>query len=372
MNNRFELPEVNFFEKPVEEIEKEMLVYVEEKTGITLENADPRRKFIQGIAMYIAQERIKADYSFKQNLLSYARGDYLDHKGIDTHTKRIESTAAKTTMKLSLEDERVDALIIPKGTRFLVGNIYFATLQDFIAAIGVNSVEVDVECTEKGEKGNGFLPGEITKLVDLLPWVNSVENTMTTTGGADTEGDDEYANRIRISPEKFTTAGSNGAYEYWAYTAHQNISDVVVDSPEPGCVDIYVLCKEGKLPTEDIIQAVENVCSDDKIRPLTDVLEVKSPEVVHYNLHATYYISDKNETVAKYLKEQIEAAYKDYLIWQKSKIGRSKDFTELIKVIKNAGASRVSVTEELFTEIQKNQVAVESEYQIIFGGFEYE
>lgn len=369
MKNRFELPDVHFFQKSAEQIEKEMLEHIEKRTGIVLDNADPRRKFIQGLTDYIVQERINADYSFKQNLLSYAGGEFLDHKGIDLDTERLESKASSTIMQIKLEDERVEALLIPRGTRFMVGNITFATIEPFVAAVGLNEVEIYAECTESGAKGNNFLPGEITKLVDVLPWVRSVSNVTKTTGGADTEADDAYASRIRIAPEKFSTAGSTGAYEYWAYTAHQSIVDVLVETPEPGKVDIRVLCANGALPDESIVNAVEEICTDYKVRPLTDSVEVKSPDVVSYDLHVTYFISSKNSTVAVAIKNQIEKAYNDYLVWQKSKIGRDKDFTELIRLMKNAGASRVSVVEDLYMELISTQVAIENEAILEFGGF---
>lgn len=369
MANRFELPDVNFFEKAPEAIEQEMLQHIEERTGIQLDNADPRRKFVQGVADYIARERINADYSFKQNLLSYASGNFLDHKALDLDVPRLESAAAKTKMKIVLERERVGALLIPNGTRFMVGEIYFSTTENFIAAAGNDTVYVDATCTEKGTLGNGFLPGEISKLVDMIPWVKSVVNITETSGGADTEGDNEYAERIRIAPNKFSTAGPTGAYEYWAYTAHQSITDVKVYMPEAGKVDIVVLCKNGEIPTDEIIESVKNTCTDKKVRPLTDYVEVKRPEIINYDLHASYYISEKNQAVAIALKEQIESAYRSYLVWQKERIGRDKDFTELITTMKNAGASRVSITEELFTSVGNTQVAIENATELTFGGF---
>lgn len=370
MNNRFELPNIYFFEKTAEQIEREMLTHIEGKTGITLENADPRRKFIQGLTAYIVQQRIEADYAFKQNLLSYAAGEYLDHKGLDTDTKRLQSKPAQTIVRFTLEPDRVDALLIPAGTRLVVGETYFQTLGDFVAAVGQTEVEIPIEASEPGAKGNGFLAGEITKLVDVLPWIKKVENISATEGGADTEDDDAYAERLRIAPEKFSTAGPSGAYEYWAYTADQTIADVKVHSPMPGNVDITVLCSGGTLPSQAILKRVEEICGASDVRPLTDRLFIKPPEIVPYSLTATYYINARNATVTKHLQNQIETAFFAYLIWQKEKIGRNKDFTELIKMLKNAGASRVEIAEELYTQITALQVAVDDGATLSFGGLE--
>ncbi|MCT8975486.1 baseplate J/gp47 family protein [Clostridium sp. CX1] len=367
--NRFNLPDINFLEKDPEKIENDMLSYVETQTGITLSNADPRRKFIQGLVLYVTQERNNLNYALKQNLLAYAEDDFLDHKGEDVSTPRLGASAAVTTMKFIIEENRVDVLTIPKGTRFLVGdNTYFATDETLTVPAGENTIQIAATCTEAGITGNGYLPGEITNLVDPLPWVKEVKNITTSNGGVDIEDDNPYAERIRIAPESFSVAGPEGAYEYWAKTASQDIIDVKVDSPSEGTVDIRILLQDGKLPSEEMIDKVLEICSDKKIRPLTDHVTVNIPEVVNYNVDVQYWISKSKSSVLTSIQQKIQQAFQDYLIWQKSKLGRDVDLSELIARLKEAGAYRVSVNSTMYIQVEKYQVAHEDSTALRFGG----
>ena len=78
--------------------------------------------------------------------------------------------------------------------------------------------------------GDGYAPGTITTLVDLIPYIESVTNITTTAGGDDgepytTEGDDRLRERIRLAPASRSTAGPEQAYIYWAMTADSSIID---------------------------------------------------------------------------------------------------------------------------------------------------
>ncbi|CDX01308.1 Baseplate assembly protein J [Desulfitobacterium hafniense] len=367
--NRFNLPDVNFLEKDPQIIESNLLSYVQNKTGITLSNADPRRKFVQGLVLYIAQERNNLDYALKQNLLAYAEDEFLDHAGEGVMTPRLEAQSAVTTMEIVLEEDRVSVLVIPAGTRFLVGeNTFFATEDTVVVPVDQHTVQVKANCTVKGALGNGYLPGEITTLVDLLPWVKSVSNITVSAGGIDVEQDDLYAERIRIAPESFSVAGPEAAYEYWAKSASQDIVDVKVLSPSEGVVDIRVLLKGGELPSQEILDKVLAVCSDKENRPLTDNVTTNAPEQVSYDIDAEYWISASNASVLSSIQQKVELAFQDYLVWQRSKMGRDVDLSELIKVLKQAGASRVAIDSEMHIEIEKYQVAMEDNVGLTFGG----
>lgn len=369
MSNRFSLPDISFFDKSPDVVETEMLTYVEEKTGISLSNSDPRRKFLQGLALFVSQERNKADYGFRQLILAYAEDDFLDHKGVDTLTTRLPATPSTTTIEFILEEERVSALVIEAGTLFLVGSdTYFETTEVRVVEVGVNTVNVDAQCTVSGEIGNGYLPGEISKLVNPLNWVKSVSNITTSSGGTEIEDDESFANRIRLAPEKFSVAGPNGAYKYWAMSTNQNIVDVEVWSEAPGTSNITVLMKNGELPEQEVLDKVYDFLFQNDIRPLTDNVKVIAPEVIEYTPLAEYWISEKNATMVTAIQSKVEEAYQEYLVWQKEKLGRNIDLSELITRLKNAGAHRVIVNSEMYQVIEKHQVAQDIEGILTFGG----
>lgn len=366
--SRFNLPDLYFLEKAPEQIESEILLHVREKTGLTLQRADPRLKFTQAFAAFVSIERNKLEHGLRQNRLSYAEDDTLDHMGTENSTDRLPAKYAGTTMAFVLEEDRVDALPITQGTRYLVGDIYFVTNEANVIPPGTHLFAVEATCELPGEIGNGFLPGEISTLVEPLPYVKSVQNTTITSGGADEENDDAYAERIRLAPESFSVAGPEGAYIYWAMAASQDVVDVKVDTPEEGVVTVFVLMVDGKLPNEEDLALVETNLMNKYTRPLTDKVLIEAPTVVSYSVEVEYWIANKSATVSSIIEKQVNQAFQDYLVWQRSKMGRDVDFSELITRLKQAGASRVSVSSPMFIEIGETEVAKELTANIIFKG----
>lgn len=366
---RFNLPDIDFLGKDPDDIERDILFYINEKTGLTLANADPRRKFVQALVAYIVQERNNLDYALKQNLLAYAEDEFLDHKGEDVETPRLGDSAAVTTMEFLLEEGRVDVLTIPAGTRFLVGeDTFFATNEVVVVPVGQNTVQVKAFCTETGEAGNNYLPGEITNLVDPIPWVKEVKNITVSSGGTDIEDNDAYADRIRTAPESFSVAGAEEAYEYWAKSTSQEIADVYAYSPSEGVVDIRVLLQNGELPSQELLDRVLAVCSEKNKRPLTDRVTSGAPDIVNYDADVQYWVLSSNQAVLQSIQKQVQAAYEQYLIWQKSKMGRSIDLSELIAKLKDAGAYRVAINSPMYQKVEKYQVARERSTNLSFGG----
>lgn len=370
MANRFNLPDIDFLEKAPELIESEMLQHVSDKTGLTLTRADPRRKFLQALAAFVSIERNRMEHALRQNRLAYAEDNSLDHMGIEMSTERIEAKAAKTIMAFVLEAERpYEAYVIDAGELVSVGEVYFATDEALVIPAGESIGAVGATCTEFGDIGNDYLVGEISTLVRPKAYVNSVQNTTVSSGGAEQESDDAYAERIRLAPESFSTAGPELAYVYWAKSTSADIADVHADSPKEGQVAIYILMKNGRLPSPIELDEVAKVINNKKVRPLTDYVTYHGPEQVEYDAIATFWISQENATIASIIQKQVHEEFENYLIWQRSKIGRDIDLSELIARLKQKGASRVAVDSEMFKELLEHQVAHESNVSaLIFGG----
>ena len=64
------------------------------------------------------------------------------------------------------------------------------------------------------------IAGQLKTLVDPVPYVASVANITTSEGGADAQTDDSYREDIHGAPERFSTAGPDGAYIYHAKRAY--------------------------------------------------------------------------------------------------------------------------------------------------------
>lgn len=364
------LPEINFIETDPQVIADSFISTYEELTGRMLADADPIRLFILSIASLYAQLAFKANDAAKQNLLYYSRGEVLDHKGYAWTTDRLGNESARTLMRFRISEKMSVAKIIKKDTRVTAdGNIIFATESDAVIQPQSDYVDVSARCLLPGVIGNGLVPGEIDTLENPIPFIQSIENLTKSAGGTKLESDESYRDRIHQSPEQLSTAGPEGAYKYFARKASAAIDDVDVSTPEPGHIDVKVLMQDGELPTEEIIKKVKDALSSKKVRPLTDFVNVGAPTVINYDLNVSYFIS--SDAADKTLIEaNVEAAIQEYIVWQRSKIGRDINPSRLISNCIQAGAKRVEVASPVFTKILKGQVAHDNLINVTFGGAE--
>ena len=365
------LPPIEFASKDVHQIEADTIITYEAISGRKLAPGDPVRLFLQAIAQIIAHQRSLIDYSAKMNLLAFSEGAYLDHIGALVETARLPAQAAETTVRFTLSAPQPQDVIIPAGIRVTPdGQLFFATTDPTTVPTGATSADVLVQCLVDGLIGNQWEPGQINKLVDPLPWIRSVANLTTGSGGAEIEGDERYRLRIQQAPVKFSVAGPEGAYRYWAQTAHQSIADVSVLSPAPGEVEIRPLLEGGQIPGAEILQAVEEICNSRSIRPLTDMVSVLAPDVVTYNIELTYWIGAVSASMAAIIQDAVETAVDEYQAWQRSRLGRDLNPSELIARVMRAGAKRVDVAFPAYAHVGPAQVALAENITVVYGGLE--
>ena len=365
------LPQISFAELATSDIESSVITAYEAIAGRKLYPGDPVRLFLEAIALLIVQQRALIDYSAKQNLLAYSTNSYLDHLGVLVGVPRLLPEKAQVTVKFTLSAVQETITIIEAGTRVTFdGSLDFVTKNIAYIQPGQLSVEIDAECSVAGTVGNGFLPGQINVLVKPLPWIKSVENITKSQGGADAENDDAYRERIRTAPEEYSSAGPEGAYEAKAKRASALIGDVSVITPEPGKVDVYILLKSGELPGEDILKLVDEECNKKTVRPLTDYVSIKSPTVVNYDINLTYYISKEEQANTLLIQEAVNKAVAEYELWQKSKLNRDINPSQLISKIMTTGARRVALDAPVYTALDKTKVAVAQSITVSFGGIE--
>lgn len=368
-----DLPDIEFVDADEEKVKAAIFNDYTAITGRTLSQGDPVRLFLLVVAEAIIRLMNNQNYVGKQNLLKYAAGDNLDALGAFSDTDRIPASAATTTLQITLSAARTQETIVPAGTRVASPDgLYFATNEDAAVLAGGTTTTVKATCQTVGDKGNSYLPGEIKNVVDPVAYVASIVNTTTSAGGADVEADDDYRERIHEAPERFSTAGPTGAYEYWAKTANSGIIDVAIRSPAAGTVEIRPLLESGKLPEQELLDTVKSIVSADKVRPLTDNVTVLAPEAVAYDINLTYYV-DAGTSEAT-VKAAVTSAIDTYRLWQKSKIGRDINPSRLIAdIMAVPGVKRVNVTSPTFKELTATQVAQEnSTISAVLGGSEDE
>lgn len=367
-----DLPDIEFVDADAEHVKAALFADYISITGRTLAQGDPVRLFLLVVAEAFIRLLNNQNYVGKQNLLKYASGGNLDNLGTFFGTTRIPASAATTTLLITLAAKREQETIVKSGTRVATGSgIYFATNEDAAVLAGNLTTTVKATCQTVGTVGNGFLPGEIKSIVDPVAYVASIINTTTSAGGADEESDDDYRERIHEAPERFSTAGPTGAYEFWTKSANSGIIDVAVTSPSAGAVEIRPLMTGGTLPEQELLDAVKTVVSADKVRPLTDNVSVVAPDAVSYDITLTYY-TDVG-TAESAVKDAVTTAVNNYRLWQKSKIGRDINPSRLIAdVMAVAGVKRVIVTAPTYTVLTGVQVAQDKTVSVVLGGSEDE
>lgn len=375
--NLSNLPDIEFANKDIETIISDMIVDYEqayfEQTGIRkkLYPGDPVRIFLYTQALREFQLRQLIDFSAKQNLLKYAKGNFLENVAALRSVKRLPSSRSSVKVKFILSAPQATVQVIPSGTRVSPGNnIYFEILENIQVPAGQTEITIITMCTIPGKIGNGFTPGQINILVDPIPWISGVMNIDTSQGGSDEEDDNSFRERVYLAPESYSVAGPTGAYEFFAKEYSPAIKDIKVFSPTPGTIDIRILLQDGELPSEAFIQGVQGHLSDKTRRPLTDNVIVSAPEIVHYSIDLIYYILEDSSSNTLLIQENINKAVADYVLWQKSRIGRDINPSELIARVIQAGAKRIEITSPLFTQVEDTQIAYADSINVNYGGIE--
>lgn len=375
----YNLPDISFVNDiTYEQILNEMIADYESKyqeiTGrkVTLRPGDKEHIHLRIEAGQYYQMYQTLDNAAKMNLLKYSKGNFLRHLGAFKKTFIQEPKAAVVTARFTLSEVRKDVIYIPQGTRITAGDgVYFTTDDYAEVKAGDSFVDVDCTCETVGTVGNEYIVGQIEIIVDPVPYVASVANVTKSDGGSGEESEESFRERIFLAPSSYSVAGPADAYEYWVKQYNSAaIEDVRIYDPEDAVVDIRVLLKGGDLPTEAFCSDVFNYLRDNPIIPLTDNVTVKPPNVVKYNLKATYYIDRSNMNNIAAIQESIGQAKETFLNWQKTKIGRDINPDALKEFVRAAGGKRVVIESPEFTVISETSIAMEENVEFIYGGIE--
>lgn len=369
---RWNLPEVSFVETDPEKIKAEIICRYETASGRTLAVADPIRIFLLAVADVIIQQRVLINLAAQNNLLSYATGKYLDALGNYLLVERLPASAAVTNIRFTLSQALAEAYSIPKGTQVTNGVVTFATDRELVIPSGELSGDVSASCTTAGEEGNGYLEGQLTTIVKPMTFVASATNTEETQGGAASESDEDYAERIRLAPNSFSVAGPRKAYIFHTFSVSSAIVDVSVDSPTPGVVNVYPLLSNGQIPDDTLRNQILEHLSGEDIRPLTDDVHVLEAEAVEYEINVRYFIRNEDKNRGESIQAAVANAVEKYRQWQHGKIGRDIVPSRLVMEVINAGACRIDtgMKPESYTRVKATQVAQCTGVTVAFGGYE--
>ncbi len=371
--------EYQFISTDTNALVSQLISAYERIAGVTVHPASPERLFIQWIADVIIQERVINNYTGNQNIPSRAEGADLDALGELFYDKtRPAAQAAICTVRFYISEAQASAILVPKGTRVTDKNnsLIWETTADAYIPIGDTYVDVMVQCQTVGTIGNGYAPGQINTLVDVFNYYDHCENITASDDGADVATDDEYYELMRASEDAYSTAGAKGGYIYYAKQVSTEIADVVVNSPEPGQVNLYILMSDGTIAGDEIKNAVLAACNDEHVRPMTDLVVVDDPETVTYNITFTYYIPRNTSLSAAEIEAGVNEAVAEYTSWQSAKLGRDINPSYLGSLLMKTGIKRLEMEAPAYSPLRDGsdntvpQVAQVGTITITNGGYE--
>ncbi len=377
--------EYNFVPTDSAEIVAELTAKYEELTERTLMPADPDKLFISWVAGVIVQERIMLNYAANQNIPSRAEGENLDALGeMIYNVKRPQAKPALCTMRFEISAPQNTAVEIPKGVRVTdsAGKLAWATVTDAAVPPGELFADVSAECAAVGTVGNGFAPGQINTLVDIdkVLYYRSCRNIDTTNSGMEQATDEEYYGLMRQGLEAYSTAGPKGAYEYYAKAVSTGIADVCAINPasKPGHVAIYAIMTDGSIADDGTKKAILDACNDEKVRPLTDMVETEDPEVVDFDIELIYYVDRAENRSLSDINNAVKNAVNDYVKWQCGRIGRDINPSQLVWRLNGTGIKRADIIKPVYSALRDGssrttpQTARLGTVNITNGGFEDE
>ncbi|ACD53047.1 hypothetical protein ST12_08250 [Clostridium botulinum] len=382
---------INFININPETIFEDMLTTVETELEEKIHDGDERKLFLRSLMPIVVGIANKINDTANQNLLENARKEKLDAIAKDYHTtSRLQATYSFCKGKVKLSTIQNENITIKAGTKVTPDGItMFKVKEDTIIPKGILESDIILIAVSPGEKYNGFEIGKINYIVDPIAYVEKIYNTEISKSGSDIEDDKSYRKRARLAMEGKSTAGPDGAYEYFAYSADNSISGVKVTSPSPGTVKIFVVVDDGEIPSQEILDKVYKECSPKDRRPLTDKVEIGTPTVNNYDIELTYYI-DKNfpTSEGKWRKaiegenlNFVDGAIRDFIKWQQSEIGKPINPDELKYQIQNAaaievdnrrisGVRRIEVKSPIHKIIGENEIAKVTNIKVTYGGVE--
>lgn len=352
------LPGPDFVERNSKKVTTEIIKMYEDLTGKKLQPAHVERVLIDIIAYRESLLRVAIQEAAKQCLVEYARYPMIDHLGRLVDTERLSARPARTVLRCTLEGIQGFDVVIGKEKIAVWSKdnkVLFTAISDVMAPSGALYADVEAEAQANGTIGNGYFEGEINVLQEPLAGVSKIENITVTGSGSDAEDDERYRERIKTAPEHFSTAGPEGGYLFWALTAHQDITDVAVVSPEPGKVDVYALAKNGE-PTQGLMDLVDRAVNSEKVRPLTDFVQVKPAVRVRFNIDADLTLltgADGNR-----VKNEVVKRLENYAVNLRARFSRDIVPSQIIGVADSVpDVHKVELNSPLYRELQPYEFA---------------
>lgn len=222
------------------------VTWFETQTNRTLYPAQVEMLLIEALAYAMSLLAEEGQIAAEEHLVAKATRAGLVALGANRSTPPLPAATARTTIRFSIDVARPANVLVDAGSRVSAeaGGLIFTTLAPAVIVAGALFAEVPAEAAEAGDVGNGYLPGQVTTMLDPVAGV-AAANTVTSEGGADPEEAELYRLRVANAFDRVSPGGGLGWYTETAVGVSSAIIDVAVIRPAPCYVDIYPLTATG-------------------------------------------------------------------------------------------------------------------------------
>lgn len=255
--------EDGFKRKTYLEIFESMKTRAKELFGenINLTEKSPLGMFLMATAWEISLAWQELENSYLSNYSMYAVGDALDK--VVSNFGRARHPNIHAVGKVTIYGN--DMAYVPKD--FLVGTengIMFRTLEAKLLEGGSNVFPIIA--IEPGIASNVPV-STITKIINPLAGVSSVNNEEEVRDGADIETDESLRARHLLNLRSRLTGDNKPQYEVWAKNV-KGVGAVKVKraTPTPGYVTITITNANNDVPSQELLDEVHNYI--DELRPV--------------------------------------------------------------------------------------------------------
>lgn len=227
----------------------------------------------------------------KAQLLAFAKDADLDHIGTSRYgEERLKGSKPYALFTFTLSAALSYDVTLPAGLQLTDTKGAFAfLLADVTIAAGQLSNTGTVELQSYTE--SSVIKTE--SIVTPLPYVATATQDENFHNGADVEDDERYRERIWLSRERKSTAGSDLTYKYFSKTADARVDDVQIIDDTAGTVKVYLLSNIDPYTADQVmIDRVDAALNKEEVRPLTDSVQVSSATIVNGSIVADIVLYD--------------------------------------------------------------------------------
>ena len=155
------------------------------------------------------------------------------------------------------------------------------------------------------------------------------------------EDDTSLRLRTQLAFEGLSVAGPRSAYIFHALSAHPDVADVSVVSPQPANVTVTILSRNGQGEAEEnLLNVVRTKLNDDDIRPIGDRVIVQSAVIQSYEIRAKLHLyrGPEYEPIKAAALKKLTAYTKE-----KHRLGRDISLSGIYAALHLEGVQRVEL-----------------------------